>query len=112
MVYSEEQMSPDVLEFAQVMTVLVGTAAASVVLALGTRVLWRLGSRPSRPATPQISREEFERLQTAVDAIAIEVERISEGQRFTVTLLSSQLGVPNADAGQLPKRGSRVDTPH
>lgn len=105
-------MSPDVIEFAQVMIVLVGTATASVVLALGTRLLWRLGSRPPKRAAPQISREEFERLQTAVDAIAIEVERISEGQRFTVTLLSSQLGVPNGEAAQLPKRGSRVDTPH
>ena len=104
-------MSPDVLEFAQVMAVLVGTTAASVVLALGTRVLWRLGSRPPKPAAPQISREEFERLQTSVDAIAIEVERISEGQRFTVTLLSSQLGAPNGDAAQLPTRGARADTP-
>ena len=83
-------MSPDVIEFAQVMAVLVGTATASVVLALGTRVLWRLGSRPPKSAAPKISREEFERLQTAVDAIAIEVERISEGQRFTTKLLTEK----------------------
>lgn len=105
-------MSPDVAEFAQVMIVLLGTGTGAVLLALGTRLLWRLGSRPPRPAAPQITREEFERLQTAVDAIAIEVERISEGQRFTVSLLSSQVGLPGSEPGQLPKRGSRVDTPH
>ena len=106
-------MSPDVAEFAQVMAVLVATGTASIVLALGTRVLWRLGSRPRKPTGPQISREELERLQTSIDAIAIEVERISEGQRFTTSLLSNQLGLPSGEAGgQLPKRGSRVDTPH
>jgi len=36
----------------------------------------------------------LERIEQAVDAIAIEVERISEGQRFTTKLLSER--VPSA----------------
>jgi hypothetical protein len=39
----------------------------------------------------------------ALDAIAVEVERISEGQRFTTRLLSESRGDPS---------GGRVNTPH
>jgi hypothetical protein len=49
-------------------------------------------SRPSRAAIPQADlnkiSEGLGQLQQAVDAIAIEVERLSEGQRFTTRLLS------------------------
>jgi hypothetical protein len=34
----------------------------------------------------------LERIEQAVDAIAVEVERISEGQRFTTKLLSEGRG--------------------
>jgi hypothetical protein len=46
-----------------------------------------------RAGTPQISGEvtaQLTQLTQAVDAIALEVERISEGQRFTTRLLSEQ----------------------
>lgn len=42
----------------------------------------------------------------ALDAIALEVERIGEGQRFTTKLLSER-----QDAGRIPASG-RVITPH
>jgi hypothetical protein len=46
-------------------------------------------------------------LGQAIDAIAVEVERISEGQRFTTKLLSERReGVVS------PARAPRVDTPH
>ncbi len=35
----------------------------------------------------------LERMEQALDSIAIEVERISEGQRFTTKLLSERTGV-------------------
>jgi hypothetical protein len=51
-------------------------------------------SRPGRPTIPQAELKEIRdgigQLQQAVDAIAIEVERLSEGQRFTTKLLSDQ----------------------
>lgn len=46
-----------------------------------------------RPGQAQISNEvsaQLSQLTQAVDAIALEVERISEGQRFTTRLLSEQ----------------------
>jgi hypothetical protein len=53
---------------------------------------------------------DIERLVNAVDAIAVEVERISEAQRFTTKVL-----VERNDAGTVAKRLSspeRVITPH
>jgi hypothetical protein len=51
----------------------------------------RLPGASAAPA-PQIERidERLARIEQAVDAMAIEVERISEGQRFTTKLLSER----------------------
>jgi hypothetical protein len=107
-------MDDKVLAFAQVMAVVMSSTAALVVIVLGARALWRLGTRP-RPAmrTPDDTR--LQALEQAVDAIAIEVERISEGQRFTVALLSERLpSRPLERSAELPlsrmPRGH--DTPH
>jgi len=58
------------------------------------------------PAAPPPSREVIERLdrmEHAIDAIAVEVERISEGQRFTTKLLSERgEAVPRS----LPPKGT------
>jgi len=108
-------MDDGVMVFAQVMTVIMSSLAVIVVIGLGTRILWRLGSRARTPAVRPIDhREEIERLQTAVDTIAIEVERISEAQRFTVTLLTNRLPSPADDhPGELPPGAlAPVDTPH
>jgi hypothetical protein len=51
-------------------------------------------NRPGRAVLPQADLREIRdglgQLQQAVDAIAVEVERLSEGQRFTTKLLSEQ----------------------
>lgn len=45
----------------------------------------------------------LERMEQAIDSIAIEVERISEGQRFTTKLLSERASpASNENPGQLP----------
>ena len=96
------------LIFAQVMTVIVMSTAAFVAIGLGARVLWRRGSiaKPQREA--RYDEERQQRLEMAVDAIAIEVERISEAQRFMVGLLSE----PGRRELASPERGGRVITPH
>ena len=49
-----------------------------------------------------------ERIEAAVDAVALEVERLAEGQRFVARLLSERAGVDVArQSGH-----RRVDTPH
>ena len=99
-------MEGDTLIFAQVMTVIVCSVAGFVGVALGARVLWRLGSRPQRPAAIA-DRGELQRLETAIDSVAIEVERISESQRFLVTLLAKRLPAQAEDGEQeLPAPGA------
>jgi hypothetical protein len=71
------------------------------------------GSRGAehRPVVSEVSDDRFTRLEQAVEAIAVEVERISEGQRFTTKLLAER-----ANAGQLRVEPSpepvRHTTPH
>ena len=55
------------------------------------RNLWKRGTRKAAVAQQQISpavEQRLERVEQGVDAIAIEIERISEGQRFVTRLLS------------------------
>ena len=60
-----------------------------------------------RQRVPQDTENHFERLQQAVDAIAVEVERISEAQRFTTKLLAER-----GAAAERPRVPERVITPH
>ena len=45
-----------------------------------------------RPALPPEVATRLERMEQSIDAIAVEVERISEGQRFTTKLLADTQG--------------------
>lgn len=51
-----------------------------------SRALWKRGPAP-RAASPDTA-QRLDRIEQAVEAVAIEVERISEGQRFVTRLLS------------------------
>ncbi len=83
-------MDGDVLTFGYVMLVIVMTVASLAVIGLGARILWRWGSirDAARGMRPDDAR--LQHLEQSVDAIAIEVERISEAQRFMVGLLSER----------------------
>jgi hypothetical protein len=53
-------------------------------------------------AAPSVTETRLARIEQAVDAIALEVERISEGQRFTTKLLSDHNQMlPKASPRQL-----------
>ena len=58
----------------------------------------RLESQP-RAAIPSDVSARLERMEQAIDSIAVEVERISEGQRFTTRLLAERTGLPDARTG-------------
>jgi hypothetical protein len=98
-------------EFAQVMIVVVMSTAGFVAIGLGGRVLWRLGSRRGAGSEGHRDDGRLQRLETAVDTIAIEVERISESQRFMVTLLSESLPARRAAEIGAPARPEKVNTP-
>ena len=64
--------------------------------------------RHSRPAAPGAAHdaERLERMERSMDAIAIEIERVSEGQRFVTRLMSERGGA--LDAGQAPMEPVRL----
>lgn len=110
-------MDPDVQMFGQVMTIIMASIASLAVIALGTRALWRWGSRskPSRALDTREHDDRLHRLETAVDAIAIEVERISEAQRFMVGLLGESNQLRRGEPAGLPLPNGapgRTNTPH
>ena len=84
-------MDPGVLKFAEMAGVFVATCAgvASVMLVFfaATRLLRRATSRPT---SPRVDEQRQAKLEQAVDAIAVEVERISESQRFISKLLDER----------------------
>jgi len=91
-------MTPDGEIFAEVMTVIVSSIGALTFIVVMGRMMWKAGSRmPSGASRNTLASPDVQRLEVAIDAIALEVERISEAQRFTVTLLSESL--PRAKEG-------------
>jgi len=71
-------------------------------LAIGAaRAIWKRSSGPGpAPAVFTETAQRLERLEASVDAIAIEIERVSEGQRFVTKLLSESQPAPMLGAGQ------------
>ena len=51
------------------------------------RAIWKRSSAP-RVAVDRDSAQRLERMEQAMDAIAIEIERVSEGQRFVTRLMA------------------------
>ena len=69
----------------------IAVLAAVVILYPIMRALARRLERGGRSTTIDTgSAERLQRIEQAVDAMAIEIERISEGQRFTTRLLTAR----------------------
>jgi hypothetical protein len=84
-------IDPDVYSFAVVVAVIAGFIGTMAAVFVGTK--FALHRTKARPVLP-INDERFERLEQAVDAIAIEIERMSEAQRFTAKLLTDRAAQP------------------
>jgi hypothetical protein len=54
------------------------------------RILWRRAARPAMPPGWYDASQRLERLEQAVDTVAVEMERVSEGQRFITKLVTQQ----------------------
>lgn len=82
-----------------------GFFATIVMIVVGRPLVgaWskKVASEASRPPLPPEVMTRLERMEQSIDAIAVEVERISEGQRFTTRLLSE-----SKEARALPEHTS------
>jgi hypothetical protein len=94
---------------ADVLAVAGGTlimAVAAVLVFRLVRRIWK-GKPPPRPALAE-SAQRLERMEQALDAVAIEVERISEGQRFVTRLLSEGSRMPSLAGGKKEPEPART----
>lgn len=82
-------LDPDVLNFAATMTVIVSSIAVLAVVYIGTK--WAIAAtKRHEHGTAPLGDSRLEQIQQSIDSIAIEVERITEAQRFTAKLMSER----------------------
>ena len=67
---------------------------------------WLQHKRDEKTGVPQLE-QRLDRIERAIDTVAVEVERLGEGQRFTARLLRDASAHPGNPAQQ-----HRVNTPH
>lgn len=80
--------------FTMVIAIVVGRPMVKAIAA-------KVEAESKRPQIPGEVLNRLERMEQAIDSIAVEVERISEGQRFTTKLLSEV-----RDSRALPQKSS------
>ena len=66
----------------------------------------RLDARNAIPPAAGDTIARLERIEHAIDAMSVEVERIAEGQRFTTKLLSERGGERGGERDAPPRVGS------
>jgi hypothetical protein len=82
-----------------------------LVVTLAVRLFRRPVAPKAIPALDSIANR-MERLENAIDAVAVEVERISEGQRFVTRLLgegqnpAEPIRVGEGSAQRVPRGGA------
>jgi hypothetical protein len=87
-------MDPDVANFAVVAVIIIGMVASLSAIAVWcVRGLQKKAQPRELPNAFQFE-QRFDQLQQSVDAIAVEVERIAEAQRFSAKLLSERSDTP------------------
>jgi hypothetical protein len=80
-----------------------------LVLAWARRLWHRGGPRPSVDIEQS---PRLQRMEQAIESIALEVERIGEAQRFTTKLLADRQPEAAARIGVVPRREPGTVTPH
>jgi len=73
--------------FAMIVLIVIGRPMVRAIAA-------KAEAETKRPALPQEVSARLERMEQSIDAIAVEIERISEGQRFTTKLLAEVRDTP------------------
>jgi hypothetical protein len=94
--------------------VMIGGSLAGAIAFWGAVYGWGKWLTRPRPESPRQSSSDdarLDRIERAIDAIAIEMERLGEGQRYTTKLLAERERVQQYVAPP-PASPPRVITPH
>jgi hypothetical protein len=88
-----------------------GAFATAIILAIGVPLARaytrRMDAESRNPRLPSEVTQRLERMEQMLEGVALEVERITEGQRFTTKLLSEGRGP--GDARSIPSSGPPQD---
>ncbi|MEP7383673.1 MAG: hypothetical protein ABI910_18450 [Gemmatimonadota bacterium] len=108
----EDVIPREAVEITQMFFVTIAVIAIGIPLARAFgRWLDRRGTAQSVSRSGEFD-PRFDRIEHAIEAIAIEVERVSEGQRFTNKLMSEARGLPAPNAmEQWPRSGAKEPVP-
>ena len=79
-------------------------AASAIGIPIARAYARRIERGPQEPVMPPEMKTRLERMEQALDSIAIEVERISEAQRFTTKLLAEKSKDEKSRDENLPQR--------
>lgn len=72
------------------------------------RLMWRRSAKPAMPPGWYDAAQRLERLEQAVDTIAVEVERVSEGQRFMTKIMTqNSAATTNANGASAGMNGAQ-----
>ncbi len=98
MLVVQDDMPPEVVHMADSFFVMVGILALGIPIIRAVIRRWERSPQLPPPASPDVT-SRLERIEQAVEAVAIEVERIAEAQRYSAKLLAEQQKrLPRADA--------------
>jgi hypothetical protein len=95
----QSDIPPGVVTVSLAFFVMVAVVAVGIPLARAfARRMDRRSAQPEGAAPEGVDR--LQRIEQAVDAIAIEVERVSEGQRYTTKVVSELRALPSPDVAE------------
>jgi hypothetical protein len=89
LVMTPQDIPPEVMHMADSFFVTVGVLALGIPIIRAIIRRWERAPQLPPPPSPEIT-SRLERIEQAVEAIAIEVERIAEAQRYSAKLLTEQ----------------------
>jgi hypothetical protein len=92
---AENLVPPQAVDISIAFFIMIGFIVVGLPLA---RAFARRMDRRGEPAPAAELAPRLDRIEQAVEAIAIEVERISEGQRFTTKAIADLRGLPSSNA--------------
>ena len=83
----------------------------AVMVPMARAMARKIDAEAKQPKFPSELMGRLERMEQSLDAVAVEVERISEGQRFTTKLLSEGSGSAGNRLAAQGGTGSPQDSP-
>ena len=92
-----DKIADDIVPITAILSVFVLAPLAVAAM----RLIWKRASAPARPAIDADTDRKLDQMMQAIDTIAIEVERISESQRFLTKVVNER------QPDQIPRSTSR-----